>query len=74
MPVVAITGCYTWYADTKTMRIPRMRTKKGQKAFSYRGPKIWSLLPGHARQISKFMEFKQYISIHITTLFENHPT
>ena len=74
VPVLNVTGRYTRLANTMSMTVPRKRTRLGRCAFSYRGPQLWSKLPAEARMLSKFPSFKKFISINISTLFENHPT
>ncbi len=74
IPVVSVTGRSTRQTDTVCMRVPRMRTKIGQQAISYRGPKHWNRLPADLRIISNFTMFKRLLSLKISELFENHPT
>ena len=74
VPVVSITGQSTRQTDTVCMRVPRMRTKIGQQAISYRGPKHWNRIPPELRLTSNFTTFKRLVSLRITELFQNHPT
>ena len=74
VPVTAVTGRSTRAADTLVMKVPRMRTKLGQRAISYRGPKFWNSIPRELRIVENFTTFKRLISLRITNLFVNHPT
>ena len=74
VPVISITGRYTRFADTTRMKVPKCRTKLGQRSFAFRGPSMWNYLPNEIRCIPEYKAFKRQISSKITELFENHPT
>ena len=74
VPVIAVTGRNTRFANTMSMKVPKTRTKMGQNAISYRGPKFWNSLPCELHMVENFTSFQRLISLRIVNLFENHPT
>ncbi len=72
--VIAVTGRNTRAADTLSMKVPRTKTKLGQYAISYRGPKFWKTIPRDLRLVENFATFKRLLSLYIMNLFVNHPT
>jgi len=40
--------------------VPRLRTKFGERAFSYAGPVAWNSLPVHVREEMDFIVLKDF--------------
>ena len=43
------------------LRLPLLKTANGQKAFSYRGAKLWNSLPREAKLAPSLKNFKEQI-------------
>ena len=43
------------------LRLPLLKTANGQKAFSYRGAKLWNSLPKEAKLAPSLKTFKERI-------------
>ena len=43
------------------VRLPKKNTAKGQKAFSFRGAKIWNSLPTEAKLAPSLYRFKEHL-------------
>ena len=53
-------------ADTRTLCIPKIRTKTyGERSFSFCGPKQWNSLPLHIRNIPTSQAFKKALNTHL---------
>ena len=48
--------------------VPRLRTKFGERAFSYAGPVAWNSLPVHVREEMDFYRFIRLLMTHTVTL------
>jgi len=51
--------------------VPRLRTKFGERAFSYAGPVAWNSLPVHVREQMDFYRFKRLPKTHTFSLAYN---
>ena len=51
--------------------VPRLRTKFGERAFSYTGPVAWNSLPVHVREEMDFYRFKRLLKTHTFSLAYN---
>jgi len=51
--------------------VPRLRTKFGERAFSYAGPVAWNSLPVHVREEMDFHRFKRLLKTHTFSLAYN---
>ena len=51
--------------------IPGLRTKFGERAFSYAGPVAWNSLPVHVREEMDFYRFKRLLKTHTFSLAYN---
>ena len=47
------------------VRVPRCRTKKAERAFSFAGPKLWNALPRKLRQCSSGSIFRRELKTHL---------
>ena len=47
--------------ETDDLRLPLLKTANGQKAFSYRGAKLWNSLPRDAKLAPSLKTFKERI-------------
>jgi len=44
--------------------LPRLRTKFGERAFSYAGPATWNALPDHIRTVADPVKFRKLLKSH----------
>ena len=51
--------------------LPRLRTKFGERAFSYAGPVAWNSLPVHVREEMDFYRFNRLLKTHTFSLVYN---
>lgn len=52
-------------AETTNYMTPRLRTKFGERAFSYAGPSAWNSLPEHLRAVKDRAKFKKLLKTHL---------
>ena len=48
-------------ASTTNYAVPRLRTKFGERSFSYAGPAAWNALPHELRSVDSFSAFKKLL-------------
>jgi len=58
-------------ADSTNYTIPRLRTKFGERAFSYAGPAAWNSLPADLRVIQETAAFRRRLKTHCFNLAFN---
>ena len=54
--------------NTKKLKVPRIRTKFGARAFSVSGPTLWNLLPAHLRVANNISSFAKLFKTHFFDL------
>ena len=47
--------------NTNKLKVPRIRTKFGARAFSVSGPTLWNLLPAHLRVAKNMSSFRKLL-------------
>jgi len=52
-------------SDTWSYTTPRLRTKFGERAFSFSGPAAWNALPAGSRTIPSIADFKKKLKHHL---------
>ena len=50
--------------NTNKLKVPRIRTKFGARAFSVSGPTLWNLLPAHLRGAKNISSFRKLLKMH----------
>ena len=58
------TGSGLRSADSTNYTTPRLRTKFGERAFSYAGPAAWNSLPADLRVIQETAAFRRRLKTH----------
>ena len=53
---------------TNKLKVPRIRTKFGARAFSVSGPTLWNLLPAHLRVAKNISSFRKLLKTHFFDL------
>jgi hypothetical protein len=53
--------------ETSDYKIPRLKTKHGERAFSYAGPTTWNSLPVNLRTESESKQFRKLLKTHFFT-------
>jgi hypothetical protein len=53
--------------ETSDYKIPRLKTKRGERAFSYAGPTTWNSLPVNLRTESESKKFRKLLKTHFFT-------
>jgi len=56
------------HSDTTSYVTPRLRTKFGERAFSFFGPAAWNSLPSDLRTVSDITHFKNKLKAHLFKL------
>ena len=56
-----------------SVRVPKIMSTMGTKAFAYRGPVHWNGLPGNLKLINKIDLFTNEIKKRATNTLDNHP-
>ena len=54
--------------NTNKLKVPRIRTKFGARAFSVSGPTLWNLLPAHLRVAKNISSFRKLLKTHFFDL------
>ena len=54
--------------NTNKLKVPRIRTKFGARAFSVSGPTLWNLLPAHLRVAKNISSFRKLLETHFFDL------
>ena len=54
--------------NTNKLKVPRIRTKFGARAFSVSGPTFWNLLPAHLRVAKNISSFRKLLKTHFFDL------
>ena len=54
--------------NTNKLKVPRIRTKFGARAFSVSGPTLWNLLPAHLRVAKNISSFRKLWKTHFFDL------
>jgi len=55
-------------SNTTSYVTPRLRTKFGERAFSFSGPAAWNSLPADLRTVSDVTDFKNKLKAHLFKL------
>ena len=55
-------------SDTTSYVTPRLRTKFGERTFSFSGPAAWNSLPADLRTVSDITDFKNKLKAHLFKL------
>ena len=51
--------------DNKMLQVPKVRTRLGERGFSYNAPKLWNELPYHIRSSGTIETFKRNLKAHL---------
>ena len=54
--------------NTNKLKVPRIRTKFGARAFSVSGPTLWNLPPAHLRVAKNISSFRKLLKTHFFDL------
>ena len=54
--------------NTNKLKVPRITTKFGARAFSVSGPTLWNLLPAHLRVAKNISSFRKLLKTHLFDL------
>ena len=54
--------------NTNKLKVPRIRTKFGARAFFVSGPTLWNLLPAHLRVAKNISSFRKQLKTHFFDL------
>ena len=54
--------------NTNKLKVPRIRTKFGERAFSVSGPTLWNLLPAHLGVAKNISSFRKLLKTHFFDL------
>jgi len=69
--MTATTATRTWHRSASGLSYwkPRIRTKLGERAFSYSGPAAWNSLPIHLQKTTNTNTFKRLLKTYLFTTF-----
>ena len=59
---------HLWSNNTNKLKVPRIRTKFGARAFSVSGPTLLNLLPAHLRVAKNISSFRKMLKTHFFDL------